>query len=84
MEKDHSRIKANHPEYGYRRVHASLPGVNHKKVQRLKTDLGASSAVKKKARNYKTYRGPIRPYWLPNRLGAEIFLATAPQNQKRG
>ena len=26
------RIKANHPDYGYRRVHACLPGVNHKKV----------------------------------------------------
>ena len=28
-------IKAKHPDYGYRRVHACLPGVNHKKVQRL-------------------------------------------------
>ena len=26
-------IKAKHPDYGYRRVHACLPGVNHKKVQ---------------------------------------------------
>ena len=28
-------IKAKHPDYGYRRVHAYLPGVNHKKVQCL-------------------------------------------------
>nr|WP_275045293.1 IS3 family transposase [Haemophilus haemolyticus] len=34
------RIKANHPDYGYRRVHACLPGVNHKKVQRLMQVLG--------------------------------------------
>ena len=25
-------IKAKHPDCGYRRVHACLPGVNHKKV----------------------------------------------------
>mgnify|MGYP000237284336 CR=1 FL=1 len=29
------QIKAKHPDYGYRRVHACLPGVNHKKIQRL-------------------------------------------------
>ena len=28
-------IKAKHPDRGYRRVHACLPGVNHKKVQCL-------------------------------------------------
>ena len=28
-------IKAKHPDCGYRRVHACLPGVNHKKVQCL-------------------------------------------------
>lgn len=34
------RIKARHPDYGYRRVHACLPGVNHKKIQRLMRELG--------------------------------------------
>lgn len=32
LKKTIQRIKANHPDYGYRRVHAYLPGVNHKKV----------------------------------------------------
>nr|WP_163493203.1 transposase [Haemophilus influenzae] len=29
LKKTIQRIKANHPDYGYRRVHACLPGVNH-------------------------------------------------------
>ncbi|HHF3797418.1 TPA: hypothetical protein ACPOKW_001831, partial [Haemophilus influenzae] len=29
LKKAIKRIKANHPDYGYRRVHAYLPGVNH-------------------------------------------------------
>ncbi|WP_223894309.1 IS3 family transposase [Haemophilus haemolyticus] len=40
MKKAIKRIKANHPDYGYRRDHACLPGVNHKKVQRLMQTLG--------------------------------------------
>ena len=35
LKKAIKRIKANHPDYGYRRVHACLPTVNHKKIQRL-------------------------------------------------
>ncbi|WP_420167075.1 IS3 family transposase [Haemophilus haemolyticus] len=40
-------IKANHPDYGYRRVHACLPGVNHKKVQRLMQAFGLQVRSKK-------------------------------------
>ncbi|WP_406740779.1 IS3 family transposase, partial [Haemophilus influenzae] len=47
LKKTIQRIKANHPDYGYRRVHASLPGVNHKKVQRLIQTLGLQVRSKK-------------------------------------
>ena len=52
LKKTIQRIKANHPDYGYRRVHACLPGVNHKKVQRFNAGTWASSAVKKKQEIY--------------------------------
>ena len=47
-------IKANHPDYGYRRVHACLPGVNHKKVQRLMQALGLQVRLRK-SKKFTTY-----------------------------
>ena len=36
-----------HPDYGYRRVHACLPDVNHKKIQRLMRELELQVRVRK-------------------------------------
>ena len=51
-------LKANHPDYGYRRVHACLPGVNHKKVQRLMQTLGLQ-VQSRKSKKFTTYRDTI-------------------------
>ncbi|HIE2347094.1 TPA: IS3 family transposase, partial [Haemophilus influenzae] len=72
------RIKANHPDYGYRRVHASLPGVNHKKVQRLIQTLGLQ-VRSRKSKKFTTYRGTIG-HIAPNRLERD-FSATAPKQK---
>ncbi|MEX4376697.1 IS3 family transposase [Haemophilus influenzae] len=74
MKKTIQRIKANHPDYGYRRVHASLPGVNHKKVQRLIQTLGLQ-VRSRKSKKFTTYRGTIG-HIAPNRLERD-FSATA-------
>lgn len=72
------RIKAQHPDYGYRRVHACLPEVNHKKIQRLIQMLGLQVRSRKR-KKFTTYRGTIGPI-APNYLERD-FTATAP-NQK--
>jgi len=68
------RIKANHPDYGYRRVHACLPGVNHKKVQRLMQTLGLQ-VRSRKSKKFTPYRGTIGVI-APNHLERD-FSATA-------
>ncbi|EDJ93897.1 UDP-N-acetylglucosamine 1-carboxyvinyltransferase [Haemophilus influenzae 3655] len=50
--------KRNHPDYGYGGVHASFPGVNHKKVQRLIKTLGLQ-VRSRKSKKFTTYRGTI-------------------------
>ncbi|WP_423201280.1 IS3 family transposase [Haemophilus influenzae] len=72
------QIKAKHPDYGYRRVHACLPGVNHKKIQRLMRELELQVRVRK-SKKLTTYRGTIG-YIAPNHLERH-FTATKP-NQK--
>ncbi|MDU1234805.1 MAG: IS3 family transposase, partial [Haemophilus parainfluenzae] len=71
-------IKAKHPDYGYRRVHACLPGVNHKKVQRLMQTLGLQ-VRSRKSKKFTTYRGTIGII-APNRLERD-FSATAPKQK---
>ena len=78
MKKTIQRIKANHPDYGYRRVHASLPGVNHKKVQRLMQTLGLQ-VRSRKSKKFTTYRGTIGVI-APNHLKRD-FSATAPKQK---
>ena len=78
MKKTIQRIKANHPDYGYRRVHASLPGVNHKKVQRLMQTLGLQ-VRSRKSKKFTTYRGTIGVI-APNHLERD-FSATAPKQK---
>ncbi|MBS6187610.1 MAG: transposase [Haemophilus parainfluenzae] len=58
MKKAIQRIKANHPDYGYRRVDAYLQGVNHKKVQRLMLILGLQ-VRSRKSKKLTTYRSTI-------------------------
>ena len=71
-------IKAKHPDYGYRRVHACLPGVNHKKVQRLMQVLGLQ-VRSRKSKKFTTYRGTIGVI-APNHLERD-FSATAPKQK---
>ena len=71
------RIKANHPDYGYRRVHACLPGVNHKKVQRLMQTLGLQ-VRSRKSKKFTTYRGTIGG--LPQII-LNAILAQQPRNK---
>ena len=71
-------IKANHPDYGYRRVHACLPGVNHKKVQRLMQTLGLQ-VRSRKSKKFTPYRGTIGGI-APNHLECD-FSATAPKQK---
>ncbi|WP_329506704.1 IS3 family transposase [Haemophilus parainfluenzae] len=78
LKKAIKRIKANHPDYGYRRVHASLPGVNHKKVQRLMQTLGLQ-VRSRKSKKFTTYRGTIGVI-APNHLERD-FSATAPKQK---
>ena len=52
LKKTIQRIKANHPDYGYRRVHACLPGVNHKKSPTPNAGTRTPNAVKKKQEIY--------------------------------
>ena len=78
MKKTIQRIKANHPDYGYRCVHASLPGVNHKKVQRLMQTLGLQ-VQSRKSKKFTTYRGTIGVI-APNHLERD-FSATAPKQK---
>ena len=72
------KIKAKHPDYGYRRVHACLRGVNHKKIQRLMRELELQVRVRK-SKKLTTYRGTIG-HIAPNHLERH-FKATKP-NQK--
>ena len=78
MKKNIQRIKANHPDYGYRRVHACLPGVNHKKVQRLMQTLRLQ-VRSRKSKKFTTYRGTIGVI-APNHLKRD-FSATAPKQK---
>ena len=78
LKKAIKRIKANHPDYGYRRVHACLPGVNHKKVQRLMQVLGLQ-VRSRKSKKFTTYRGTIGVI-APNHLERD-FSATAPKQK---
>ena len=71
------RIKANHPDYGYRRVHACLPGVNHKKVQRLMQTLGLQVRSRKR-KKFTPYRGTIGG--LPQII-LNAILAQQPRNK---
>ena len=71
-------IKAKHPDYGYRRVHACLRGVNHKKIQRLMRELELQVRVRK-SKKLTTYRGTIG-HIAPNHLERQ-FTASKP-NQK--
>ncbi len=73
------RIKANHPDYGYRRVHASLPGVNHKKVQRLMQTLELQ-VRSRKSKKFTTYRGTIGVICTEIILNA--FECNDPRNKK--
>ena len=78
LKKTIQRIKANHPDYGYRRVHACLPGVNHKKVQRLMQTLGLQ-VRSRKSKKFTTYRVTIGVI-APNHLERD-FSATAPKQK---
>nr|WP_262054257.1 IS3 family transposase [Haemophilus parainfluenzae] len=77
MKKAIKRIKANHPDYGYRRVHASLPGVNHKKVQRLMQTLGLQ-VQSRKSKKLTTYRGTIGGL---HRIILNAILVQRPRNK---
>ncbi|WP_081278261.1 IS3 family transposase [Haemophilus haemolyticus] len=78
MKKAIKRIKANHPDYSYRRVHACLPTVNHKKIQRLMQVLRLQVRLRK-SKKFTTYRGTIRVI-APNHLERD-FSATAPKQK---
>ncbi|WP_386694339.1 IS3 family transposase [Lonepinella sp. MS14435] len=72
------KIKAKHPEYGYRRVAAELKGVNHKKIQRFMREMGLQ-VKSKKCRKYNAYHGEVGRI-AENRLKRD-FTASKP-NEK--
>ena len=65
-------LKAKHPDYSYRCVHAYLPGVNHKKVQRLIQTLGLQ-VQSRKSKKFTPYRGTIGVI-TPNHLERDFRL----------
>ncbi|QQT04648.1 IS3 family transposase [Streptococcus dysgalactiae] len=62
--RDEARLKEheNKGRYGYRRIHLELKNrgykVNHKKVQRLMTELGLKARIRAK-RRYNSYKGEV-------------------------
>ena len=63
LKKAIKRIKARHPDYGYRRIHACLPDVNHKKIQRLMRELGLQ-VRSRKGKKFTTYRVGIKNHFF--------------------
>lgn len=72
------QIKQKHPSYGYRRVTATLTGVNHKRVQRLMKEMGLQATLRRR-KKYSSYQGEIGKI-APNLLRRD-FKANQP-NEK--
>ncbi len=72
------QIKQKHPSYGYRRVTATLTGVNHKRVQRLMKEMGLEATLRRR-KKYSSYQGEIGKI-APNLLRRD-FKANQP-NEK--